>query len=274
MKIDLFTFLGPNSTDYAEFLKYTCDKFTSKKHKVNWKCIETEGNNRIPEGYKLVAKSNNVNHDSMNHAEGLNLAQKYIESDYVIFIDADMAILHQNWDDIIINELNKYDCFGAAFPNGLRKYRNFPSVYLFAFRSHILNKVKLDFSPKYNAWQRSVCNYPVGKEEAELFGILPGKKLHTDTGWKIPSTIVNAGFTFNVMDAVYMASENSQLPFENNQQKEMCMECPRHMTEWLYKGKLFTTHKHCSREMPITSGLGKEWKRRIEMYIENKGELI
>ena len=40
MNIDFFTFIGPNSADYADYLKYTCEKFLSGKHNRNWKCIE------------------------------------------------------------------------------------------------------------------------------------------------------------------------------------------------------------------------------------------
>lgn len=268
MKIDFFTFLSVNSADYAEFLKYTCEKFLSNKHDINWKCIKSVGADRIPEGYKLVAEAKDMNHDSMSHAAALNLAQEYIENDYVIFIDVDMAIVYKNWDDVIVNKLNEYDCFGAAFPNRLRKYRNFPSVYLFAFRSHILDKIKLDFSPKFLKGQRSTRNYIVGKKEADYFGMKVGKTLHCDTGWRVPSMIIEAGFTSNAISAVPMVSEERQLPFENEQHEKMCMKHPKHMSEWHYKGKLFATHKHASRIHPLTSGFGEAWKRRVELYIK------
>lgn len=268
MEIDFFTFLAGTSTDYAEFLKYTADKFLSKKHKINWKCIESVDVNRLPEGYSCVAKAKDMGHCSMNHAAALNLAQEYIESDYVIFIDVDMAILYKNWDDIIVKELNKYDCFGAGFPSSLRKYRNFPSVYLFAFRSHILNKVKLDFSPKFLEGKSSISNYKLKEKEANYFGMKVGKTIHCDTGWKIPSTIIEAGFTSNIMHSVFMTDDESQLPFENDEHKEVCMQHPRHMSEWHYGGKLFVTHKHASRIHPLNTGFGKAWKKRVGLYIE------
>ena len=269
MKIDFFTFLGPNSADYAEFLKYTCEKFASGKHEINWKCINSVGCNRIPRGYRMVAKSGDMEHVSMNHGVAINLAQKYIESKYVIFIDADIAILYKNWDEVMINELNMYDCFGGAFGNWLKKYKNFPSVYLFAFRSDILKKVKLDFCPKLTKNKRHISKYRLNKEETSYFGMKPGSSIRCDTGWSIPFVIKKSGLTFNVMDAFVMNSKKSQLPFENAKHKQLCMQKPRHMSEWHYNGKLFASHRHASRAYPIRSELGNAWKRRVELYIKN-----
>ena len=269
MKIDFFTFLGPNSADYAEFLKYTSEKFLSGKHEINWKCVNSVGCDRIPKGYKLVANSEDMGQVSMNHGTAMNLALEYIESDYVIFIDADMAILYKNWDQIIINELNEYDCFGGAFGNGLRKYRNFPSVYLFAFRSSILNKVELDFLPKLLENKRHIYKRKLNEKEAGYYGMQPGKSIHCDTGWSIPLTIKKAELTYNVMNAVPITSRDIQLNFEDLQQEELCKRKRKHMSEWHYNGKLFATHKHASGGAALNSELGNAWKRRIEVYIKN-----
>jgi len=274
MKIDIFTFLGKNAPDYAEFLKYTCDIFTSGEHEINWKCIESVGCDRIPEGYNLAAKAEDMGYSPMNHAEALNLAQNYIESEYVIFIDADVVILHKNWDQIIVNELNNYDCFGGAFGNRLRKYRNFPSVYLFAFRHSILNKVKLDFLPKLTENKKHVCSYELNEEDAGYCGMRPGKSIHCDTGWRIPFTIKKAGFTYNTMSAIYITSEEVQLPFVDAQQKELCIQKPKHMSEWHYNGKLFASHRHASSACPLNLGMSVVWKRRIEAYIKDYKENI
>ena len=274
MNIDFFSFLGPNSAYYAEFLKYTCEKFLSGKHEISWKCVNSVGCDRIPNGYKLVANSEDMGQVSLNHGRALNLAQKYIESEYVIFIDADMAILYKNWDQVIINELNNYDCFGGAFGNGLRKYRNFPSVYLFAFRSHILNKVKLDFLPKLRENKKHIFHLKLNEKEAGYYGMQPGKSIHCDTGWNIPFVIKKAGFTYNVMNAVGISSRHIRLHFEDAKQEELCKRKPKHMSEWHYDGKLFATHKHASGAAALNSELGNAWKRRIEVYIKNYKENV
>ncbi len=266
MKIDLFTFLGPNSAAYAEFLKYTCDTFASGKHEINWKCIESVGCDRIPDGYKLVAKAKDMHHNSMSHAVGINMAQKYVENDYVVFIDVDMAILHDGWDDIIVKELDNYDCFGGSYAHG-SKYKNFPTVYIFTFRADILNKIELDFRPKLVDGRDSVGRHKVTEKDAEIFGHEIGRVIKCDTGWKLPLIIKGAGLSSNSMPMILMSDKRSLLPFENEKHKKICMQNPSHMCEWHYNGKLFTTHKQACRNHPIDGKWGAAWRKRIELYI-------
>lgn len=268
MKIDFITFLSRNSADYAEYLKYTCEKFLSGKHKINWKCIESVGCERLPKGYKCVAKAKNMKHNSLNHGTAMNLAQKYVEHDYALFIDVDMAVLYNSWDDVIINELNRYDCFGASYGHKL-KYDNFPTVYFFAFRSHILNKIKLDFRPKLAEGKESPYRYALkDPKKAKIFGKKIGNVLKCDTGWKLPLIIKEAGFSSNSMPMVLMTSKKSQLPFENKQHRKICFQNPSHMSEWHYNGKLFTTHKQACRNHPLDGNWGNAWKKRIDLYIK------
>ena len=269
MKIDFITFLTRYSAEYAEFLKYTCEKFLSNDHEIYWKCIESVGTDRLPDGYKCVAKAGEAGHNSMNHAVALNLAQKYIEHDYVVFIDADMAIVHKDWDDIIVNKLNKYDCFGGSYGHG-SKYANFPTVYLIAFRSYILDKVKLDFSPKLVKGKDSPAKHVVNKEEACFFEMKAGSTIKCDTGWRLPLIIKGAGFSSDSMPMVFMDSENSQLPFEDIKHRKICMQKPSHMCEWHYNNKLFATHKQASRNHPLDGKWGMAWKKRIELYMEKE----
>lgn len=266
MKIDFITFITRNSSDYAEYLKYTAEKFLSKKHEIKWKCIESVDAERLPKGYKCVAKSGQTGHNSMNHGAALNLALDYIETDYVIFIDADMAILYQNWDEIVIDELRKCDCFGAAYDDVL-KYRNFPMIYFLAFRSSILNKVKLDFNPKIKKGSESPLRYKLDKKEAKYFGKKPGELIKCDTGWKFSLIMKQAGLTGNSMKPITMKSKKSQLPFENSNHRKFCMEKPTHMCEWHYNNKLFVSHKQASRSHPLDENWGKAWKKRIELYL-------
>lgn len=268
MNIDFITFITRYSADYAEFLKHTCEKFMSGSHKINWKCIESVGAERLPNGYNCVAKTGEAGHNSMNHSLALNLAQKHVENDYVILIDADMAILYKDWDDIVVSELDKYDCFGASYGHG-SKYSDFPTVYFIAFRSHILDKVTLDFSPELEKGKDSPSKRILSKKEAKVFGMRTGDVIKCDTGWKLPLIIKSAGFTSNSMPMVLMKSSKSQLPFENANHKKLCMKKPSHMCEWHYNGKLFATHKQASRNHSLSGEWGNAWKKRIELYIEN-----
>jgi len=267
MNIDLFTFLGPNSADYAEFLKYTGEKFLSGENKINWKCVNSIGCERMPKGYEVVGNSIDMEHVSMNHAEAINIAQKYVESDYVIFTDCDIAILYKNWDQLIIDELNKFDCFGGTF--GMKKkYENFPSVYFFSFRSYILDKIKLNFYPKLTKNKNLLAKYKLNKEESRYLKMKEGTIIRCDTGWSIPFQIKEAGFTFNQMRSFNMYSKKSLMTFEDKRHKTLCMQKPKHMSEWHYKGKVFASHRHASYGNPLNEPMGDAWKRRVELYIE------
>lgn len=268
MKLDFITFLGRNSANYAEFLKYTCEEFISGRHEINWKCVKSVGSNRIPNGYKCIAESGEYGHNSMNHANALNLAQNYVENDYVLFIDADMAILYKEWDNIIIKELDDYDCFGGSYGHG-SKYTDFPTVYLFAFRASILNKIALDFSPKLTKGKESPCRYVIrNKEEAVFFNMKPNSTIKCDTGWQLPLIVKGAGLSSNSMPMVSMESESSQLPFKNSKHKKFCLLKPSHHSEWHYNSKLFATHKQASRNHPLNGEWGNAWRERIELYIK------
>ena len=267
MDIDFFTFIGQNSSDYAEYLKYTCDIFKSGKHNINWKCIKSVGVEKLPNGYRCVAKSGDFGHNSLNHGMAINKALEYIESEYVILIDVDMAIVYKNWDDVVVNELNKNDCFGVSYSHS-KKYRDFPTVYLFAFRSYILDKVKLDFRPQVIKGVDSPVRYKINEQEAKLFGMKPGNIMKCDTGWKLPLIVKGAGFKASSMPMVMMTSKKAQLPFEDKKHRKLCMQKPGHMYEWHYNGKVFTTHKQASRVHPLKETWGDAWKRRIDLYIK------
>lgn len=274
MIIDFFTFIGPNSEAYAEYLKYTCEIFSSGNHEINWKCVESVGASRRTKGFKTVAVTGNAGHNSLSHGVALNEALNHVESDYVVFVDADMAIVHKNWDDIIVNELNNVDFFGVSY-NDKIKYPNFPTVYLFAFKGSILanSNISLDFRPSVSTGIDKPNRHIITKEESKYFGMKPGSVLKCDTGWKLPLLIRQAGYTSKSMPMVMMGAKNCQLPFEDKKHRDLCMKKPEHMYEWHYPdtGKVFATHKQASRTQPIDGVWGNAWKRRIDLYI--KGEL-
>ena len=268
MDIDLITYLGPNSRAYAEYLKYTGEIFASGKHKIHWKCMESVGADGIPKGYKYLGKAKNTNHNSLNHGTAVNDSLKYIEHDYVIIVDVDIAIVHQNWDDIFVQELNQNDCFGVADGHA-KKYRDYPSIYLFGFRSYILDKTKLDFRPKLRPdGLESVYRFQLG-EDSKYFNMKPGEVLKCDTGWQIPMLIKKAGFIKSKsMPMITMTSSKAQLPFENEKHKKLCMRKSVHMYEWHYDGHVFATHKQACRVHPLDGIWGDAWKRRIDLYIK------
>jgi len=268
MDIDIITCLGPNCKKYAEYLKYTAETFKSGKHKLHWKCMESTGSDGIPDGYTYLGWAPSAGHNSLNHGTAVNESLKYIEHDYAMIVDADIAIVHKNWDDIFVQELNQNDCFGVE-DGHIRKYRDYPSIYLFGFRSYILDKCQLDFRPEIDpARGESPVRKKLGNE-AKYFNMNPGESLKCDTGWKLPLIIRKAGFEkYKAMPVVMMKSKQSQLPFVDTAHKKLCMQKAVHMYEWHYNGKVFATHKQACRVHPLDGIWGQAWKKRIDLYIK------
>lgn len=273
MNIDLFTFIAGNGAEYAEYLKYTCEKHLSGKHKINWKCVESLNVTRLPDGYDCVCKTGGEGeHNSMKHAIALTEALNYIESDYVLFTDSDVAVVFKGWDNIIIEKLNKYDCFGGAYAKGndrrvKSRYKNFPKVNFFAFRADVLEKVKLDFRP----FKGDKFRGKVNKEYSKIFELPQGSEISYDVGWKLPVIFKTNGLTYDYMPCYLMESKKAMLPYLDEEHKKFCNKKNITMEEWHYKGKLFATHKKHSRHHNLYDGWGLAWKQRVDLYLEKTG---
>jgi hypothetical protein len=277
MTIDLFTFITKNGADYAEYLKYTAELTQSGNHNINWKCVESLNVDRLPKDYKCVCKTGGIGeHNSMKHAIAMTEALKYIESEYVLFVDCDVAIVYPNWDEIIIGKLDKYHCFGGSYPVTKSKvhktrYRNFPRVNFFSFRSSILKKVELDFNPFKTDEKESVFRgVIIDKKEESIFGLKIGSTITYDVGWKLPLIFKTNKLKYDYMSCFL----NSKLPFLNEKNKEICNKSDRGMEEWHYKDKLFACHKKFARYHSLYSEIGLAWKERVDLYLkEQKGDI-
>jgi hypothetical protein len=247
---------------------------------------------RLPKGYKCVAKAGDADHNSKKHAVALHKALNYIEHEYVVFIDSDVAVVYNGWDEVVINELNKADCFGGAYSceaNDMfnkTRYKKFPTVNFFAFKKNLLDKVKLDFFPfreKTDVFRNKDCFVGIGKshfkdevfaynifgnKESRVFGIAKGDEFRCDTGWRLPMIFYDNNLSCSYMPMYLMTSEKSQLPFTDDKNKRLCLKKEFCMNEWHYNGKLFATHKKHGRSDPIDGKFGKAWVDRIKLYIK------
>ena len=132
MNIDLFITASNDSREYAEFLYKTCKLFESGKLSINYKYVEYIKCDNDPKGWTKVDTIDDIGHCSMNHGLAFNKALQYVESEYVVFCDVDIAMLYTGWDNVIVENLNDVDCFG--FDENSRRYNKFPAVFLFAFK--------------------------------------------------------------------------------------------------------------------------------------------
>jgi len=263
MELNLFTFITKNSSDYADFNYKYCEKLKSGNNEINYYCIESINNDKLPANWHCL-ESVNVEHwhNCLNHAEAMHRALKYTK-EYNVFIDADVCILHKDWDQIILDKLKKYDVWGTAFDDKTKQYNNFPNVFLFCFKG----QQKWDFNPLLEEPNESPIRLKLHKDDYRIYGKSEKNSvLKCDTGVLLPKHASNNNLKSDCIKPCEF--NNRQLPYLNLSMYNKCKEKPTHMAEWHYKGKLFCTHKQASRNHPLNGEWGSIWKERIEKYVQ------
>lgn len=276
-ELEIIVPLGPNSEDYAEFLKYTAEKFSSGEVKLKWRCVESVGCKRVPKGFKSFGKSKDLGFNSMNHAVAIRKAMKKVTSRHIIHIDSDVAILMKNWDKVVLRHLRgKFKCFGFSFGGEEPKYQNFPCVMFFAFDTEVIPPLLLDFRPEMVVVNGEPRCKRVRVEgvEASLMGVKSGCKIKCDTGWKLPVIIRQLGVRSKCLEKVMVGSKKRLMPFCSITNKKHCLSKPTHMAEYHYAGKVFGTHLQAGRSFPLTSTHFKVWKERINAYVRENKEYV
>lgn len=270
MIIDLFTFITGNSANYAEYLKYTAEKHLSGIHKINWKCVESLDVNRLPDGFECVCKTEGEGeHNSMKHALAIEGALNYIDGEYILLADSDIAIVYPGWDDVLVQKLNEYDCFGGAYADtksrfSRNRYKKFPKPNFFSFKSKLLEKVELDFRPFRNGvWSEKLDS----KKWSNIFGIPVDSEVSYDIGWKIPIIFNQNGLTSYAMRCYYQNNKRSKLPYLNEEHRKFCHKKIATMEEWHYNGQLYACHKKHARYNDLTGQWGSAWKTKVDLYI-------
>ena len=276
MSIDVFTFIVGGSADYAQYLKHTATRTMSGKHKINWRCVESLDVTKLPKGFECVGKSGGgpEDHSSMKHAFAIEEALKHIEAEYVLLVDADVAILYKGWDDVLVEKLNEYDCFGGGHAYRKKckisksRYQGFPKTNFFSFRSDILKRVKLNFRPFNN----DKFSGTTDEKTSKIFGIKNGSPITYDIGWRLPLIFYNNKLTSYTMPCYYQESEKIKLPYIDEEHEFFCKKKPRTMEEWHYEGELFAAHKKLARYQShnLNEKLGLAWKKRVDLYLKEE----
>ncbi len=271
-KIEVFTFLTRNSADYAELLLASMERLKSNRHIIKYKCIESVGCERLPVGWECVASvKDDLSDNCLNDASAMHEALKHAKASTILFIDADMCMLHEGWDNILFNELNKASVWGTAFGDNSLQYNKFPNVFFFAFKSKMLKMVDLNFNPLLRDGVESPARYKIkDRREAKAFNKNIGDIIKCDTGWELPLICYKMAIKSAYMPRVLGKDVQSQLPFSNHEQRIKCMQKPEHMAEWHYQGKIFTSHKQASRNHALNGEWGKIWKERINLYLDKE----
>ncbi len=195
-KIQVFTVLGKNGKMFANFLHTTMTRLSSGEHDLEFNCFMSSETNP-PKHWIALEYILKQKHTSLNHTVGLNRIQDYVNGDFVIVTDADIALLVPNWDTFFIDSMNKVniDIFGIdhwrqihTHPVG---YLKFPIVTFFVAKSHSYLRAQVDYRPNLDGYQNRLGigsqHYKISTPEDQyIFGRKIGTTIRLDSGWQMP----------------------------------------------------------------------------------------
>lgn len=273
--ITVVTFASNKLEDYCQTLYYSMQKLKSGLHNINFVCGTTTKKFKTDNFKTVHIKSKGIG--GLRHAYLIAETVKHLNDvDIVIICDCDIVVLYENWDELIVNKLERSDVFGVRYEKD-KCYQNFPCAFFMA-----LNKKSFDIIKNfdYNFW----C--PGNKEKTiKQFGYVlnftnyRGKRTEGYVGLCIDKELQKV-YDKKVGDIVY-ADTGFRLPIIGyiNNLKAYCLNpvkiktkyfCnfpyvrKRNLGEWEYEGKTFLVHlSHCRRKYEKAS----EWKNYSIEYI-------
>jgi len=195
----MFSVLGKNGVMFAKFMRRSMIALASGDHELEFNCFMSS-RTVSPEGWKTLEYILKQKHTSLNHTTGLNRALDYIDGDYVVLSDTDIAILSPNWDRYLINTIqNKnIDILGVDHWENNRGYQKFPIVTFFIAKSQSHLRAQPDLRPnlvKYPNKHGQGANVITvnTQEEAYIYGKKIGSDFLQDSGWQLPYKYKTAG---------------------------------------------------------------------------------
>lgn len=190
---------------------------------------------------------------SYRHGVVLNELISYMNNEYGMFLDQDVAFLMKGWDTIMINELNKdkVQAVGVEHSNK-QKYLNFPCIVMSMFRNQLIKDLQVDFRPyQPHSNHYSSCHYKVQTaEQAKCWSKRIGEDTILDTGCNFPIAVVGAGYSGIVFP--YKGSGVLGVGQENH-----------------FMGKPITSHKKASSFLEDKTPIDPvTWSNIVDKYLK------
>lgn len=203
--IDVFTVIGKNGYLLSGLLLGSMKSLSSSDIKINYNCIMSS-RRTPPDGWNWVESVIKQKHTSLTHTTGLNRIYDYIQSDYTIVTDADIAVLTNNWDQKLIDEIEKRDVDILGVTHWGSHLGNFPIVTFFIARSASLLDARPDFRPNLedypNKWGVGTHLMKMSQERSKILGCAPGRLFQMDSGWQIPFAFLEKGYKGSVFKKI------------------------------------------------------------------------
>ena len=198
---------GFNSEKYAEFLIETCDKTISDEVEIQYLLSVNNSDVNVDflrniktDKSKKVFIYNKTNSSGLGHGKNLDFLLTKINSELGAILDADIAFLKKGWDKYLLPQIkNKNVIIGAEYDG--EKYKNFPNAIGCFFKTKILKKCNISFTPKQTFMSRLLNTYKTKKikvnsnEMSKIYSVNKGSSIYLDTGYQLPFKLKKNGYS-------------------------------------------------------------------------------
>ena len=204
---------------------------------------------------------------SYAHGYGINQLFKYLDTKYTIILDPDVIPLVNNWDQIMLDNLNEYDLTGVPYNplHGRRRIQGVPTVFFLVFETKILKKLNLDWTSA-RQWFR----VPLARI---LYKLGNPKIFDFEASYKVLRTIKKSGLKYKAFEMVQPWEDRAKLKFDisylPDDKKDIDPLLHVYPEEWWYKGNPFLSHQRRSWRASFNkSEYSKDWIQTIINYLK------
>lgn len=261
MTIDVIFALGPGSKPFASLSQQLMSHLESGKHQIRYRGILGGALVEVDNVEVIASVARQAGPGDMTHSAVLDEMMNHVEADYTVITDSDVAILHQDWDDVCVREIvDDVAAIGFQIPD--ERCRTFPCVRFCMFDSAKLLECQPSFTPKLTNGPRAhPTKEAVSSHEAKHLG---RTIVYKDTGWKMPVFFHERGYRGLVMQyyQLHQTGKCKIPPLNEQQRKRMKGRILGH-EEYHWKGELFATHKG-----QVKRGFRRQelWESRVIAY--------
>lgn len=263
--IDIFCPLGKNAKPYAEFMRKTGLVFASQKHNLQWKCVKTTSHEMAydesepPNGFNVAGSVVNYN-ASPYHC----MVQKMENGQKATIIDADIAILYQDWDDVMYSLLqDKVAIVGSAHSRNSSNYQNFPNLCICMVDTDVIKSLNINLDSKSYTKVKN-------KMESRITKLNVGSRLERDTGWMLPFAYTKAGYKGVHLPEVIWTEGILKKHMTKKEKSILKTQNPsKIMSEQHFDKKIFSCHFRHSHHRSWSGDLAECFKEIIKRYIKD-----
>jgi len=293
MKITLCVPVPHAGDTFLELLAETANRLRSGRHEIalHVTCHDEEQQRRMSTAALSlpVTKAHLVPRQeiqfwhaaSVTHSHCVNALFAGADADLAIICDFDMAFVHRNWDELLVEEFAAREvafigvsyAADAVFQFNLaqlsiaaRKYQQKPNCMFVAFQPRKLKTLTdrlCDFAALYGDADSIPLAFVSNPTESRRFGLPVGSFVHLDTGSRIPYLIDDENLSYRLLErraGDYAVLTSARFPA--NYPPYLYPE------EYLWDGAPFVVHFRKGATKPIDGYTPDSFRRDVSRWID------